>query len=275
MKSGCASFFLSLSALLPILILSAASAAVFARPGIDSIVTRPGGTILFNRYCANEEYYQVHAYAILESHDSAARALMQISTGYFRLENSAVQIGFDPLEFDFDLGPEWADSELSMQIMATTGEQEFVTLAFAAYLDSEFGREPIRRPFITDARGRLNWRNFVEPELVETKADQGSNVAEYAYFDASELVINNSGETIWFSLRLTRDRSDAEILLTGPAFRIPNGIWNMDLSEPRVLGLLQSLNPFQKGGMIDALNRGMRYRDCLQERKEARLQFHN
>ena len=268
------SFFLSgAPVLLPALILAAASAAS-AQPGIDSVVTRPGETILFNRDCANEEYYQVRAFAILESGNGEARALMQVSTGYFRARNPAVQIGFKPLELDFDLGPRWADSELSMQILATAGDREFSSFELASYFDSVFGgREPIQRQFATDAAGRLQWHDFVEPDLRETEADEGFNVTDYPYFDASELQISDAGEAISFSLRLSRDDSDAEILLVGPDFRIPDEIREMDLPEPGALGLAESFNPFQEGGVLDWLGRGIRYRNCIDERKEARQQF--
>ena len=275
MKLNFSSFLLGAPAILPALILGAAS-ATFAQLGIDSVATRPGETILFNRDCANEEYYQVRAYAILESGNGAARALMQVSTGYFRARNPAVQIGFEPLELDFDLGPEWADSELSMQVVASTSEREFSTFEFASYFDSDFGgREPIRRSFATDAAGRLQWRDFVEPDLRQSESDEGFNIIDYPYFDASELAIGDASEAIRFSLRLNRDDSDAEILLTGPAFLIPDRIWEMDLPEPRALGLLESFNPFQEGGVIDWLGRGIRYRNCIDDRMEARLLFHN
>ncbi len=275
MKLNFSSFLWGAPVILPALILGAAS-AVFAQPGIDSVATRPGETILFNRDCANEEYYQVRAYAILESRDGSARALMRVSTGYFRARNPAVQIGFKPLELDFELGPEWVGSGLSMQIVATAGGQEFTTFELDSYLDSVFGgREPIRRPFATDAGGRLQWRDFVEPDLRETGADEGFNETDYPYFDASELGIGDAGEAVSFSLRLSRENGAEEILLTGPEFRIPDRIWEMDLPEPRALGLLESLNPFQEGGVIDWFGRGVRYRNCIDERKEARLQFHN
>ena len=252
------------------------SGAVFAQTDSDPIVSRPGDSILFNRDCANEQYYQVRAYGILQSEDGRARALVRVSTGYFRARNPRVEIGLSPLELDFDLGPGWADSRISLQLLATAGAQAYSTSELSSYLDSDFGREPVQRLFVTDGAGLMQWRDIVEPDLAETEADEGFNVTDGFVFDASSVLPDGDmTEAVRLDLRLRQVDSDEQIVMRGPLIQIPDEIREMDLPEPRALGLLEAFNPLQEGGVINWLGRGFRYRNCIDERKQARLVFQN
>ena len=252
-----------------------AACAAFAQNAADPIVGLPGDTIVFDRFCAEEEDYQLRAFAIMESEDRAARALVRIVTGYFSPSNPEVSIGAQLLELALDGGAAWSSTDFSLQLLADDGQRESASLQLDQYHSSMPGGMPVSVPFVADTSGRLQWRNFAEPGAARTGDDERFNFTDGFALDAGELGLGDAAADIGLGLRLRRIDGGAEILLAGPSIRIPDVIREMAPPEFETLGLLETFNPFQRGGVFDWLGRGFKYRNCIDERMQARLLFLN
>ena len=247
-----------------------AAGAVFAQDTDDPIVSLPGDTIVFDRFCAGEEPNQLRAYAIMESEDRAARALVRVVTGP---SNRGVSIGAQLLELALDGGAAWASADFSLRLLAGDGERDSASREIDQYHSSMPRGMPASVPFAADAAGRLQWRNFAEPGAARSADDERFNFTDGFALDAGELGLGDSAANIGLGLRLRRIDGGAEILLTGPSIRIADAIREMDPPEFEALGLLETFNPFQQGGIFDWLGSGFKYRNCIDERREARLRF--
>ena len=56
----------------------------------------------------------------------------------------------------------------------------------------------------------------------------------------------------------------------GPLVRIPERVWSMEPPDPRPLGLLETLDPTEEGGLPRFLGRAWKYRKCIGERRAAK-----
>ena len=79
---------LRVAAVAALLFASTACATQTAEPIFDPdpMLHTPGGRIVFNRMCADEEPYRVRAYARMESPDGRARAVVAVLAGTGRRE---------------------------------------------------------------------------------------------------------------------------------------------------------------------------------------------
>ena len=252
----------------------AAAGFAFSQDESDPVVGRPDDTILFNRDCANEDAFQTRAYAIMASEDGAARALVRVSAGYLNPASSGVRLSLVPMELDLDLGAAWAEAGVSLRLLATaTGAQAYSAAELTSFHSSRSMEHPVSQPFAADADGFLRWRDFAERDSAAADVDEVFSFTDGLALDASELGVADAGAPIRLNLLLRRVGGDEEILMTGPFIRIPARVWEMDAPQSRELGLLDTLNPSQSGGLFDALGRSFRFRNCIDERREARLEF--
>ena len=247
-----------------------------AQNATDPLVGFPGDAIVFDRFCAGEGRYDVGAYAIMQSEDQQARALVRIRAGYFSPQNPQVAISIMLLEFELQGGAAWSSADMSLQLLASNGERELASQEQNRYVSYLPGGEPDLVVLATTASGQLQWRDFVEPWTEQTGDD-----ASYHYFsdgfmiNAGALVRDDPTASVRLSLRLRRINGSAEILLAGPSIHIPDRIWAMEPPQFRELGLFETINPLQEGGIFDWLGTGLKYRNCVDERREARIRFRN
>ena len=68
-------------------------------------------------------------------------------------------------------------------------------------------------------------------------------------------------------------RSGAQFALHGPMAHVPANIMDGAAPKPRRLGLVQTLNPFQEGGLLQTVRRAAKYRNCIDERRAAKRAF--
>ncbi len=69
---------------------------------------------------------------------------------------------------------------------------------------------------------------------------------------------------------LQNEANGQTLELWGPRVRVPERIWTMNPPTPKILGLVQMLNPSQEGGLFSTLGRAWKYRKCIEERKAAK-----
>ncbi len=246
---------------------------VSAQDASDPLVAQPGDRIVFDRLCATEERHRLGSYAIMATEDQATRALVQVFAGFYMPTNPQVSIGLHMLEFDLKGGAEWASVDLSLQLLASDGEFELASQRRNYYHSSLSGDIPEELIFQTNESGRLRWHNFAEPGNTQTKGDDSYNFIEGLTVPASELVQNNASAEFSLNLKLLRNDGKAEMLLAGPVIRVPDAVWEIEPPEFRVLGLLDTLNPTHQGGLFDWLGSGFKYRNCIDERREARISY--
>ena len=89
-------------------------------------------------------------------------------------------------------------------------------------------------------------------------------------FTDRELGVGGSQDEFDLTLILRNESNGRTLELTGPRVRIPERIWTMEPPTPKALGLLETLNPAQEGGVFDFLGRAWKYRKCIEERGAAK-----
>ena len=77
-------------------------------------------------------------------------------------------------------------------------------------------------------------------------------------------------QEIDLTLTLENEASGDTLELHGPRLRVPERIWAMTPPGFQVLGLAETLNPRQEGGLFDTLARAWKYRQCIAERRAAK-----
>lgn len=82
--------------------------------------------------------------------------------------------------------------------------------------------------------------------------------------------MDGSQQEIDLTLTLENQATGDTLVLQGPRLRVPERIWAMDPPGFRALGLVETLNPYQEGGLFDTLGRAWKYRQCIAERRAAK-----
>ena len=117
----------------------------------------------------------------------------------------------------------------------------------------------------------MTWLDFVEPGDAKPGDDRSYRFPPQLEITASELGIGGSEPPVELTLTLTHAGTADTLLLDGPALRVPDRVW--EIEAPRPLGFLDTLNPFERGGIWGALVDGARYDHCIDERRAAKRLF--
>ena len=72
------------------------------------------------------------------------------------------------------------------------------------------------------------------------------------------------------TLILRNETNGRPLEFPGPRVRIPERICALEPPAPKALGLLETLNPAQEGGLFNVLGRAWKYRKCIEERRSAK-----
>lgn len=127
--------------------------------------------------------------------------------------------------------------------------------------------------YIISDQGTLDWEQFMElkpnnswPGTQENK-QSGKIVIKTAD-------INYPAEDYILYLVVQNLNTKEEIALQGPILINPQALLkNTPKPEARALTFKQTINPGQKGGLLDWISFGPRYKDCIYLRKKAKNEF--
>ena len=129
---------------------------------------------------------------------------------------------------------------------------------------------PVDRPFRTDATGSADWITFIEPDDRRGDADRFHHIGPELALKARDLQVDNPQQEIDLTLTLENEATGDTLDLQGPRLRVPERVWAMTPPGFQELGLADTLNPYQEGGLFDVLGRAWKYRQCIEERRVAK-----
>ena len=239
----------------------------------DPIVQRAGGLLVFNRHCADREPYIVQAYALMDSGDGRARALVSAAAGYRPGPESAIVAGVILQALELQAGSDWGETSYSLQLRAQAGDATAESPEAAQYHGDGPGGGPLPPRFTTNPQGASHWITFVEPGEDTADSDRAYRIPPTLEVLTESLGVQGPNPRIALTLIVNNLAGGEQIHLRGPSIRVPERIWRMRPPTPKRLGLAATLNPFQEGGLWDVLRRGSRYRGCIKERRTAKRVF--
>ena len=261
------------AAVLALLMVNGACATPPAEPAFepDPVLHPPAGRIVFNRMCAGEESHRVKAYARMESRDGRARAVAAVLAGYRVTEGQTVHIDVRLQRLKLKAGEAWRNASYTIRLAGRSARRVLEGPKAWSYLAGFEERSPVYGRFRTDGAGTADWITFVEPE------DRGGDLDRFHHFGPEELSfkapdlgVEGPEDEFELALVLRNEANGRTIELQGPRVRIPERIWAMDPPAFKALGLLETLNPAEEGGLFAALGQAWEYRRCIEERRAAK-----
>ena len=232
----------------------------------DPMLHAPGGRIVFNRMCADEEPYQVKAYARMESPDGRARAVAAVLAGYRATGGKTVFVDVLIQRLKLDAGTHWRNANYTIGLTARSEHAAVEGREVGLYVEG--GKGEIR--FTTGDSGTADWITFVEPDNEDEGLERFHRFAPELDFTDRELKVNGPQDEFDLTLLLRNETNGRTLSLAGPRVRIPERIWALEPPAAGTLGLLGMLNPVQEGGLFDVLGQSWKYRKCIKERRAAK-----
>ena len=219
------------SAFAAALLLAAQACATRATDPIfdpDPVLHPPGGRIVFNRMCADEEPYQVKAYARMESDDGRGRVVAAVLAGYRATGGATVHVDVRIQRLKLAAGKEWEAADYTIRLTARSARAVLEGREVGTYVEDAKG---LKR-FSTDAAGRADWMTFVEPDDEDADSERFHRFGPELGFKAPSLDVR--GPLDEFDLALTlRNEANGRILeLRGPRVRVPERVWAMNPPAP-------------------------------------------
>ena len=256
------------AAVVAVLLSNAACATPPATPVFDPdpMIHAPGGRIVFNRMCADEEPYRVKAYARMESPDGRARAVAAVLAGYRATGGRTVFVDARIQRLKLDAGKHWRNADYTIRLRARSDGAVMEGDWMGSYVEGGVGE----KRFVTDDSGTADWITFMEPGDELEGSERFHRFGPELGFTDRELGVGSSQDEFDLTLILRNESNGRTLELTGPRVRIPERIWAMEPPTPKALGLLETLNPAQEGGVFDFLGRAWKYRKCIEERGAAK-----
>ena len=247
-------------------------AGVASAANEDFRTYRADDTIRFERHCADAVQHQVQAWAQIESDDGRSHALVLAYARHHPVRRDDIFIGLRLVALHVEAGEHAADAHWSVR-MEANGPRSYVGPEHDSYDSNPAPGEGERLAFRADASGVLQWLDFTEPGDEDDRGGYPHNWSPEMETTAAELALSDSARELALDLVLTRIESAEAIRLPGPTAWVPDRIWNERPPKPKTLGLLQALNPFEKGGIWQWIRRGAKYAGCIEERKAAKETF--
>ena len=220
--------------------------------------------------CADEEPYRVKAYARMESPDGRGRAVAALLAGYRATGGKTVFVDVRIQRLKLDAGKDWRNAEFTLRLRGRSARRVLEGPVAGGYAGGAQGQEPANRQFSTDATGTADWITFVESD------DRAAASAHFHHFGpelavtATDLEVEGPPDEFDLTLVLRSEANGQSLELRGPRVRVPERVWAMDPPTPKALGLLETLNPAQEGGLLGTLGRAWKYRKCIEERRAAK-----
>ena len=256
------------AAVLALLLANGACATPPAAPIFDPdpMLHAPGGRIVFNRMCADEEPYRVKAYARMESPDGRARAVAAVLAGYRATGGKTVFVDVRIQRLKLDAGEHWRNADFTIRLTARSEHAMMEGSEVGGYVEDAKGE----MRFGTDGSGSADWITFVEPDDRDEDSDRFHRLGPELGFTDRELRVRGPQDEFDLTLILRNETNGRTLELPGPRVRIPERVWALEPPVPEILGLIEILNPAQEGGLFNFLGRAWKYRHCIEERRDAK-----
>ena len=240
-----------------------------AGSGPEPVLHPPEGRIGFTRKCADEESHRLRAYARMESTGGRARAVAAVLVGYPAEGGDAVRVEVWLQRLKINGGESWRNVSWTIRLFAESGSLEREGPEIDGFLSHERGPQDFR----TGDNGTVDWTTFVEPGEEVDGAEPFYHEGPDLGFALADLGVDGpDGLNSEFRLGLEiRNRRNGEtIRLPGPLVRVPERVWAMNPPDLRPLGLVETLDPREEGGLSRFLGRAWKYRKCIGERRAAK-----
>ena len=242
-------------------------------------MAEPNEVITFERHCATEQPYRVQAYGRFATAEPVtAEALVLVLAGHAGPLRDSPVIGVSLQAMRIRGLAAWADEPFSMALVVTDGSNAVAGPRADTYYESAPGGAPGATAFRMDSTGNYDWLSFLEPG--EAPAAPADGTGQKSYRIPPELHVSHTllpysdwREPMRLSLILASEGGREQVTLVGPHLIAPADIMNAPAPEGRVLGLLETLNPLDEGGLFQWLRRAVKYRKCIDERRAAKRAF--
>ena len=202
--------------------------------------------------CADEHPYRVQAYARMESRDGRARVVAAVQAGYRATGGKTVYIDVRIQRLKVNAGKEWQNADYTIRLKGRSARNVVEGREFRSYVDPP---APAHRNFRTGEAGTADWITFVEPEDRAESSDRFHRFGPELDFKARDLEVEGPQDEFDLALMLQNEANGQMLELWGPRVRVPERIWTMNPPTPKILGLVQMLNPSQEGGLFSTLGR--------------------
>ena len=182
----------------------------------DPMLHAPGGRIVFNRMCADEEPYRVKAYARMESPDGRARAVAAVLAGYRATGGKTVFVDVLIQRLKLDAGTHWRNANYTIGLTARSEHAAVEGREVGRYVEG--GKGEIR--FTTGDSGTADWITFVEPDNEDEGLERFHRFAPELDFTDRELKVNGPQDEFDLTLLLRNETNGRTLSLAGPRVRI-------------------------------------------------------
>ena len=237
----------------------------------EPILHPASGRIAFSRFCADEEPYSVQAYARMASEDGRAQAVVAVQAGYRATAGKTVYLELRLQRLKLNAGARWRNVDYTLRLTGRAGQRVVEGPEARRYFhDPGGGQEPVYRTFRTDATGAADWITFLEPDDRREDADRFFRLGPDLAVKAPDLQVDGPQQDVELTLTLENESTSEALELQGPRLRVPKRIWAMTPPAPKALGLAETLNPLQEGGLFDVLGQAWKYGHCIEERRTAK-----
>lgn len=233
----------------------------------------------FNHLCSElshggDAYWQAYAFFEQPSPDDRYRALVlaKVLVGWVAGPHGPNGVALDIEKKRLALPSEWHGDTfgLALQLVNVKTQQALTGPLATSHLSST-GHYPVDKEYRLSATGELDWVQFVEPEERDSEADK-----EYRHSPTLHVYSENIPaleEAYRLKLIVENTQTRARLTLEGPVLENLQSLLQVEKPQFRALDFFQTLNPFQKGGLWDAMRAGWRYDRCIQLRKRAKREF--
>ncbi len=253
-----------------------ASSALAQQPAPD----RDRPLLRFDHLCAepgrNYGAYR-QAYAFFENPPSSqgrvALVLAKVIVGWIAGLSGSNGVGLGIEKMEMRLPAEWRGQRfgLALQLVGVDSKQVITGRLSTKFHHSRAGSSPQEEAYRVSSSGEVDWVQFLEREERASKATPDYKHSQSIMVDSGD--IPTPAGALALNLIVENERTKSRLILAGPILKDLASLLQIERPTPRVLGLFQTLNPFQKGGLWDWLRTGHRYQPCVQTRKQAKREF--
>lgn len=246
----------------------------------DFTVFNQNHTVHFNHKCSELGYKQnyVFTYAFFEKTDPNSSykvlALTKLLVGWVgNLSNIQKGIAVSLSKFQMAGFNDWAGDNFAfaLKVHNLRSGQEFFGPFSEIYYDQS-------QPYDGNAyRGKTNYQIssngdfYLESIIEDRNKNNTAKMSETIKIPAQQ--IDSLEDPLQLYLIIKNQNKNSYILLKGPKLQNITNLFNIKKPEMKVLGLLESFNPKEEGGVIAWYRDSARYGECIYQRKWAKKEF--
>ena len=253
-----------------------ASSALAQQPAPD----RDRPSLRFDHLCAepgrNYGAYR-QAYAFFENPPSSqgqvALVLASVLVGWIAGPSGSNGVGLGIEKMRMRLPAEWRGERfgLALQLVGVDSKQAVTGRLSTKFHHSRAGSYPEEEAYRVSSSGEVDWVQFLEREERASKGTPNYKHSQSIMVDSVDIPTPDGALAL--NLIVENEKTKSRLALAGPILKDLASLLQIERPTPQVLGLFQTLNPFQKGGLWDWLGTGRRYQPCVQTRKQTKREF--